>query len=292
SIDVAGSDLAADPDATINASFVATDAAGNTAAPVTDTEGYSVDTTAAATITVDPITADDIINASEAGGTVAVTGTVGGDAASGDTVSFTVNGTPYNGTVNPDNITWSINVAGSDLAADTSFDATVSGTDGAGNSFSATTTSTHSVSVIGSASIVVDPITADDVVNASEAGGSVNVSGTVGGDAASGDTVSFTVNGTPYNGTVNPDNTTWTISVSGADLAADTSFDATVSGTDGVGNPFSATTTSTHSVDTTAIATITLDANITADDIINASEAGGTVAIEGDVAGDFQTGDI
>ena len=60
---------------------------------------HSVDTSAAATISVDNITADDIINATEAAGTVAVTGSVGGDAAQGDTVSFTINGTAYSGTV-------------------------------------------------------------------------------------------------------------------------------------------------------------------------------------------------
>ncbi len=112
----------------------------------------SVDTTASATITVDAITADDLINAAEAGAPISVTGSVGGDAAPGDTVSFTVNGTPYSGLVLAGN-TFSISVAGSDLAADTSFDATVTGTDAAGNPFSATTTSTHSVDTTASATI-------------------------------------------------------------------------------------------------------------------------------------------
>ena len=69
-----------------------------------------------------------------------VTGSVGGDAAQGDTVSF-INGTAYSGTVDSSS-NFSIDVAGSDLAADTSFDATVTGTDNAGNSFSASITST------------------------------------------------------------------------------------------------------------------------------------------------------
>ena len=41
--------------------------------------GLQVDTTVAATITINAITADNILNAAEAGGNVAVTGTVGGD---------------------------------------------------------------------------------------------------------------------------------------------------------------------------------------------------------------------
>ena len=60
---------------------------------MTDSEGYSVDTAVSATIDIDPnITADDVINAAEAGGTVAITGTVGGDVQDGDTVTLTING--------------------------------------------------------------------------------------------------------------------------------------------------------------------------------------------------------
>ncbi|MBK6630091.1 MAG: Ig-like domain-containing protein [Betaproteobacteria bacterium] len=275
SISVAGPDLAADT--SFDATVTGTDAAGNPFSATT-TSTHSVDTTASATITVDAITADDVINAAEAGAPISVTGSVGGDAAPGDTVSFTVNGTPYSGLVLAGN-TFSISVAGSDLAADTSFDATVTGTDAAGNPFSATTTSTHSVDTTASATITVDAITADDLVNAAEAGAPISVTGSVGGDAAPGDTVSFTVNGTPYSGLVLAGNT-FSISVAGSDLAADTSFDATVTGTDAAGNPFSATTTSTHSVDTTASATITVDA-ITADDLINAAEAGAPISVTG-----------
>ena len=43
------------------------------------TKLYSVDTTARGHHHVNDITADNILNAAEAGGTVAVTGTVGGD---------------------------------------------------------------------------------------------------------------------------------------------------------------------------------------------------------------------
>ena len=98
---------------------------------------------------------------------------------------------------------------------------TVDGSDGAGNPFTATTTSIHSVDLAASATITVDAITADDVVNAAEAGGTINVTGTVGGDAADGDTVSFTINGQDYSGIVATGNT-YSISVAGSDLAADT----------------------------------------------------------------------
>ena len=74
------------------AAGVAFDAAvtPNTAA---DLSVQAVDTLApVASIAPRAITADDIINAAEAGGTVAITGTVGGDAKVGDTVTLTVNG--------------------------------------------------------------------------------------------------------------------------------------------------------------------------------------------------------
>ena len=132
------------------------------------------DTSAATTISVDNITADDIINATEAAGTVAITGSVGGDAAQGDTVSFTINGTAYSGTVDSSS-NFSIDVAGSDLAADTSFDATVTGTDNAG---------IHSPPQLPPTPLIParrqpSPLTTctDDIINATEAAGTVAVTG-------------------------------------------------------------------------------------------------------------------
>ncbi len=116
------------------------------------------------------------MNAAEAGGSINVTGTVGGDATVGDAISFDVNGTTYTGSVLAGNL-YSVAVAGSDLAADTTFDVSVTGNDTSGNPFTATTTSTHTVDLVSSATITVDNITADDIVNAAEAGGSINVTG-------------------------------------------------------------------------------------------------------------------
>ncbi len=64
------------------------------------------------------------MNAAEAGGSINVTGRVGGDATPGDAIAFTVNGTNYTGTVFAGNL-YSVAVAGSDLAADTTFDVSV-----------------------------------------------------------------------------------------------------------------------------------------------------------------------
>ena len=285
SVAVAGSDLAADTTFDVSVNGSNTSGALFTA---TTTSTHTVDTTSSATITINNITADDIVNAAEAGLPINVTGSVGGDATVGDAISFTVNGTTYTGTVLAGN-TYSVAVAGSDLAADTTFDVSVSGNDTSGNPFTATTTSTHTVDTTSGATITVDNITADDIVNAAEAGSSINVTGSVGGDATVGDTISFTVNGTNYTGTVLAGNT-YSVAVAGSDLAVDTTFDVSVSGSDTSGNPFTATTTSTHTVDITASATITVD-NITADDIVNAAEASGSINVTGSVGGDAAVGD-
>ncbi|MBU1169540.1 MAG: Ig-like domain-containing protein, partial [Proteobacteria bacterium] len=292
SIDVAGSDLAADATSTIQASVTITDAAGNTIT-ATDTEGYSVDTAISASITLDTeITADDVINASEAGTDIAITGTVGGDVQDGDTVTLTVNGHDYTGTVASG--TFSIDVAGSDLAADatTTIQASVTTTDAAGNTVTATDTEGYSVDTTISATITLDTeITADDVINATEAGIDIAITGTVGGDVQDGDTVTLSVNGHDYTGAVVSG--AFSIDVAGSDLAADatTTIQASVTTTDAAGNTITATDTEGYSVDTTISASITLGTEITADDVINATEAGIDIAITGTVGGDVQDGD-
>ena len=134
---VTAGDLGADGSKSFTAVFA--DAAGNTS--TTGPLSITLDTTApTASIALNAITADNILNAAEAGGTVAVTGTVGGDVQSGDTVTLTVNGHAYTGAVSSGG--FSINVAGSDLAADAdhTVDASVITTDAAGNSATATAT--------------------------------------------------------------------------------------------------------------------------------------------------------
>ncbi len=99
-----------------------TDAANNAnadGAEANNTATITVDTIppVSPTITLNSVTADNLVNADEAGSTVAVTGTVGGEVRVGDAVSLLVNGNTYTGTVQAGN-TFSINVAGSDLVAD------------------------------------------------------------------------------------------------------------------------------------------------------------------------------
>ncbi len=256
----------------------------------TDVTVSMTDAVTTATITVNSVTADNTINAAESavGVEVAVTGTVGGDAAVGDTVTLTVNGNNYTGLVQADG-SYSINVLGSDLAVDATFDAKVEGTDAKGNSFTANTTHTVTVDTTASATITVNNVTADNTINASESIANVTVTGTVGGDATVGDTVTLTVNGNEYTGQVQA-GLTYSINVLGSDLVADNTIDAKIEGTDAAGNPFTGNATHTVLVDTNTTATITLD-TIAGDGVLNSVEAAGDVAITGRVDGDVKAGD-
>jgi VCBS repeat-containing protein len=122
----------------------ATDAAGNLASA---NDSGAIDLTPpVASITLDTVTADNIVNAGEAAGLVTLTGSVGGDVQVNDPVILTVNGRTYNGTVQVGNA-FSIDVAGADLLADTDrrIDVSVTATDAAGNSATATASRDYAV---------------------------------------------------------------------------------------------------------------------------------------------------
>ncbi|MGY4015697.1 retention module-containing protein, partial [Aeromonas molluscorum] len=197
-----------------------TDPAGNTG---TATDDGSVDSTAPdLAIALDAnITADDVINAAEAGQQIPVSGTVTGEFNEGDTVTLTVNNVDYSGKVSADG-RFTILVAGSDLAADgnKTIDASVTSTDAAGNSATATDSEGYGVDTTAPLDLAINldaDITADDVINAAEAKQDIPVSGTVTGEFKEGDTVTLTVNNTDYSGKVSADGR-FTILVAGSDL--------------------------------------------------------------------------
>src|SRR5690606_11672751 len=225
-------------------------------------------------ITVNDITADNVINAAESGGDVTVSGSVGGDVQDGDTVTVTVNGQTH--TTQVADGTWSVDVAGSDLAADTTVDVSVTTTDAAGNSATATAEHTYSVDTEVSATISIDTIAGDNIVNAAEAEGDITLTGTVGGDVQDGDTVTVTVGENSYEATVSGG--TWSVVVPGSVLATNSSVSASVSTTDAAGNRTSASTSQGYTVDTEIDASITVN-DITADNVINAVESEGTVTV-------------
>ncbi|WP_121499394.1 Ig-like domain-containing protein, partial [Halomonas sp. ALS9] len=136
----------------------------------------------------DTIAGDDVINGEEATQTISVTGSVGGDAKAGDTVTLTVGDNSYEGTVGED-LTYAIDVPGSVLAENDSVTAEVTGSDAAGNAYSADAARDYGVDTDASATITIDTIAGDDVINGEEATQTISVTGSVGGDAKAGDTV-------------------------------------------------------------------------------------------------------
>ncbi|WP_269494878.1 Ig-like domain-containing protein, partial [Acinetobacter baumannii] len=248
------------------------------------------------TFSVDPVTSDNVINASEASGNVTITGVlknIPADAAN-TAVTVVINGVTYNATVDKAAGTWTVSVPGSGLVADAdkTIDATVTFKDAAGNSSSVNDTQTYTIDTIATntdeVDFSVDSVTADNVVNASEAAGEVTITGVlknIPADAAN-TVVTVVVNGVSYTATVDKAAGTWTVNVPGSGLVADTdkTIDATVTFTDAAGNSSTVSDTQLYTLDTTAPdvdgVNFTVD-SVTADNVINASEAAGNVTITG-----------
>ena len=101
----------------------------------------TIDTTPPApTIALDPIAGNDVLDSTEAGGTVTLSGRTGGDARPGDTVTVRVGDETFTTTVQPDGH-FSVTVPGSTLAAQAGagVTASVASQDAAGNVASAET---------------------------------------------------------------------------------------------------------------------------------------------------------
>jgi len=276
SVNVAGNELAADPDKTIDAKVTVTDNAGNTASQSTQLT-YSLDLTPPkAEIALDAnFGGDGIINIEEAKATsiTPVTGTVGGDAKVGDPVVVTINGKDYTTTVitrTDGKLGFSVNVAGNELAADPdkTIDAKVTVTDNAGNTASQTTQLTYSLDLTPPvATIALDAnFGGDGIINIAESQPGVNqpVTGTVGGEAKLGDPVVVTINGKDYTTTVitrADGKLGFSVSVPGSELVADAdkTIDAKVSTTDTAGNVGVATTQLSYVVDNVAPTKPTID---------------------------------
>ncbi|MEQ9888815.1 Ig-like domain-containing protein, partial [Pectobacterium zantedeschiae] len=290
SVNVPGSVLAANSD--VSATVTTRDTAGNSTTANTS-HTYGVDTDApVATITIDNVTADNVINAAESGQTIAVTGKVDNDVKAGDAVTVKVGTETYQTTVNADGKTWSVNVPGSVLAANSDVSATVTTRDAAGNATTANTNHTYGVDTDAPvASITIDNVTADNVINAAESGQTIAVTGKVDNDVKAGDAVTVKVGSETYQTTVNADGKTWSVNVPGSVLAANSDVSATVTTRDAAGNATTANTSHTYGVDTDApVASITVD-NVTADNVINAAESGQTIAVTGKVDNDVKAGD-
>ncbi|WP_249441505.1 Ig-like domain-containing protein, partial [Acinetobacter baumannii] len=264
-VSVPGSDLTADADKTIDAKVTFTDAAGNSSS-VNDTQTYTIDTTAPDAPVINPVN-----------GTDPITGT----AEPGSTVTVTYpDGSTTTVVAGPDG-TWTVPNPGNLVDGD---EVTAIATDPAGNP---SLPGTAIVDAVGpntdGVNFTVDSVTADNVINASEASGNVTVTGVlknVPADAAN-TVVTVVINGQTYTATVDSTAGTWTVSVSGSDLTADAdkTIDAKVTFTDAAGNSSSVNDTHTYTVDTVAPNAPVLDPINATDPVSGQAEPGSTVTV-------------
>uniref|UniRef100_UPI0040486C2C Ig-like domain-containing protein n=1 Tax=Limnohabitans sp. TaxID=1907725 RepID=UPI0040486C2C len=129
SVPVSMADLKADPDTKIEARITGSN--GDTATAAQDYTLESANTLTKTALSINPVTADNLLSPSEQTGTVNIEGQVSGPFSPNDTVTITVNGKTYTGKPNA-NGSFSIPVPGSELAADpdTQIEATITGSGG------------------------------------------------------------------------------------------------------------------------------------------------------------------
>ncbi|AUT41999.1 retention module-containing protein [Aeromonas sp. ASNIH5] len=249
-----------------------TDPAGNTG---TATDDGSVDTTAPIVTVNAPDNTND--------NTPTITGTT--DAAPGSTVTLTV--TDANG--NQQTLTATVQPDGSYSAdvvtplPDGGYDVTASVTDPAGNR--GTSSDDGSVDTTANITVSLDDVNAANVAN-------TPISGT--SDVGPGRTVTLVISdATGKSVTVTAVTDADGNYQTSADLRglADGNLTVVASVTDAAGNPASATDDTTLLDTTPPDASITLDGNITPDDVINAAESKQDIAVTGRVGGDVKEGD-
>ncbi|EJE3885962.1 Ig-like domain-containing protein [Escherichia coli] len=279
SVGVPAADVGNWPAGTVNITVSGATSAGN---PVTITHPVTVDLAAVA-ISINTVSGDDVINAAEKGADLTLSGSTSGVEA-GQTVTVTFGGKTYTATVAGDG-SWTTTVPAADLSALRDGDATVQAS--VSNINGNTASATHAYSVDATApTLAINTIATDDILNAAEAGNPLTISGS--SSAETGQTVTVTLNGVTYTGTVQADGS-WSVSVPTADLSNLTASQYTVSASvnDKAGNP--ATATHGLAVDLT-VPVLTIN-TVSGDDIINAAEHGQALVISGSSTGG-EAGDV
>ncbi|WP_320712380.1 Ig-like domain-containing protein [Enterobacter cloacae] len=267
----------ADGSLTISAS--AQDTSGN---PVTIGTVVDVDLSPVA-ISINSVTADNVLNAAEKGEDLVLSGT-SANVEAGQTVTVTLGGKTYTATVDA-NGDWTTTVPAADLSSlkdgDASVQVSVTNVNGnsasAGREYSVDTTAP---------TVTLNTISGDNILNAAEAAQDLTLSGT--STAEAGQTVTVAFNGNTYTAQVQADGS-WTLDVPAADLAgiADGNATVTASVSDKAGNP--ASTDAAVLVDTT-VPQIVFDV-VAGDDILNIAEHGQALIVSGKVTG-AQAGDV
>ncbi|EPT9210363.1 Ig-like domain-containing protein [Enterobacter hormaechei] len=272
-LDVPAADLAGIADGSAAVTATVSDKAGN---PASAGASVLVDTTVPQ-ITFNIVAGDDIVNIAEHGQALIVTGKVTG-AQAGDVITLTLNGKDYTAMLDGAG-NWSVGVPAAYVGALANGDQTISATltDKAGNSTSAT----HAFDVSLTAPVIaITTLAVDDVINATEKGQDLLVSGT--SNQPDGTRITVTLNGISYAATTDASGN-WSVTVPAANVSAlgEASYSVTASVTDTAGN--SANTSHSVLVDS-ALPQVTINA-VATDDVINAAEVASGQTLSGKVSG-------
>ncbi|WP_429864952.1 Ig-like domain-containing protein [Enterobacter roggenkampii] len=272
-LDVPAADLAGITDGNAAVTATVSDKAGN---PASAGSSVLVDTTVPQ-ISFNIVAGDDIVNIAEHGQALIVSGKVTG-AQAGDVITVTLNGKDYTAMLDASG-SWSVGVPAADVGALVNGDQTISATltDKAGNS----TTATHEFDVSLTAPVVaINTLAADDVINATEKGQDLQVSGT--SNQPEGTAITVTLNGINYTATTDASGN-WSVTVPAANVSAlgEASYAVTASVTDAAGN--SASTGHSVLVDS-ALPQVTINP-VATDDVINAAEVAAGQTLSGKVSG-------
>ncbi|WP_312458114.1 Ig-like domain-containing protein [Pseudescherichia sp.] len=254
------------------------DAAGN---QNTQTAPLNVDTVPPQ-LTINSVTADNIVNGSEASGAIVISGTGGPyDAQNVQAVIVLVNGQNYDAILQP-NGTWSITLPAGALAnvADGPVAISARITDPAGNTTTLPGSFTLDASPLNAPLIAVNAVAADNFVNALEAQSPLTIGGTT-TRVEEGRTVSVTLNGQTYTTEVEADGS-WTLDIPPEVLAAvaDGTQTISVQVSDRSGNVANAAQNVIFAATPASQPTLTVN-TVAQDDIINIQEQGRELLISG-----------
>ncbi|HDR2353842.1 TPA: Ig-like domain-containing protein [Enterobacter roggenkampii] len=246
-----------------------TDRSGNTGSSSLDV----VVNTVTPVIAISTLAADDVINATEKGEDLLLSGT--SNQPEGTTITVTLNGIHYTATADASG-NWSVTVPAANVSAlgEANYTVTANVTDSVGNSAS----TSHDVLVDSSLPVVtIDTLAGDNIVNAAEVAAGQTLTGKV-TNAAPGDTVTITLGGQTFTATVQ-DDLTWSLPLTQSQLTALGNGDLTVS----------ASVTNAHGNTGSSSLDFTIDAQlpglridtVAGDDVINVIEHAQNLIVSG-----------
>ncbi|MCL6375844.1 Ig-like domain-containing protein [Pectobacterium brasiliense] len=238
SITVSAADVSALTDGTSTLTVTTIDSTGNV---LSGSRTIDVFTHSSPSLTLNTPFSDGILNAAEAGVTQTLSGTTG-IASPGQTVTATLGGVTYTGIVDTAG-NWTISLPANGLQnlpnGTTALQVSVS--DAAGNSSTLTSNVTvaRTPPTLSAASFATD-----NILNSTEVQSDQLLTGTASPSSA-GQTVTTTLNGKTYSGTIGSDGT-WSITIPSADLSnlSDGNYSVVTRLTDAAGN----TTTTTQTI--------------------------------------------